>query len=38
MGHFDRDRLADLGVTVDSHGKMPDVVLCYAIGSCWWSP
>lgn len=29
MGHFDRDRLADLGVTVDSHGKMPDVVLYY---------
>ena len=29
MGYFDRDRLAALGVTVDSHGKMPDVVLHY---------
>jgi hypothetical protein len=27
MGYFDRDRLADLGVNVDSHGKMPDVVI-----------
>jgi hypothetical protein len=27
MGYFDVDRLADLGVKVDSHGKMPDVVL-----------
>lgn len=27
MGYFDRDRLAALGVTVDNHGKMPDVVL-----------
>ena len=27
MGYFDRDRLESLGVTVDSHGKMPDVVL-----------
>ncbi|UYZ64895.1 BsuBI/PstI family type II restriction endonuclease [Hymenobacter weizhouensis] len=26
---FDRDRLAELGVTVDKHGKMPDVVLYY---------
>jgi len=25
--HFDSDRLAALGVRVDSHGKMPDVVL-----------
>ena len=25
--HFDRDRLAALGVRVDAHGKMPDVVL-----------
>ncbi len=25
--HFDDDRLAALGVRVDSHGKMPDVVL-----------
>ena len=29
MGYFDRDRLAALGVTVDSHGKMPDVILHY---------
>ena len=29
MGYFDRDRLATLGVTMDSHGKMPDVVLHY---------
>ena len=29
MGYFERDRLAALGVTVDSHGKMPDVVLYY---------
>jgi BsuBI/PstI restriction endonuclease domain/BsuBI/PstI restriction endonuclease HTH domain len=27
MGYFDRDRLRALGVTVDSHGKMPDVVI-----------
>ncbi len=26
---FDRERLAELGVTVDKHGKMPDVVLYY---------
>ncbi|HOC99143.1 MAG TPA: BsuBI/PstI family type II restriction endonuclease, partial [Myxococcota bacterium] len=24
---FDRDRLSRLGVSVDSHGKMPDVIL-----------
>jgi hypothetical protein len=29
MGFFDTDLLRDLGVTVDSHGKMPDVVLYY---------
>lgn len=29
MGFFDEKRLADLGVTVDNHGKMPDVVLHY---------
>ncbi|GAB2566832.1 BsuBI/PstI family type II restriction endonuclease [Spirosoma areae] len=29
MGYFDKDLLADLGVTVDTHGKMPDVVLYY---------
>jgi hypothetical protein len=28
-GYFDNDLLAKLGVTVDSHGKMPDVVLYY---------
>ena len=27
MGYFDRERLIELGVVVDSHGKMPDVVL-----------
>jgi BsuBI/PstI restriction endonuclease domain len=27
MGYFDRDRLRALGVTVNSHGKMPDVVI-----------
>jgi hypothetical protein len=27
MGYFDRERLAALGVEVDSHGKMPDVVI-----------
>lgn len=27
MGYFDRERLAALGVTVDYHGKMPDVVI-----------
>jgi len=26
-GYFDRDSLAQLGVVVDSHGKMPDVVI-----------
>lgn len=29
MGFFDQDRLAQLGVAVDNHGKMPDVVLHY---------
>lgn len=28
-GYFDKKLLAKLGVTVDSHGKMPDVVLYY---------
>jgi len=28
-GYFDRERLTELGVHVDSHGKMPDVVLHY---------
>jgi hypothetical protein len=27
MGYFDRERLASLGVTVDHHGKMPDVLI-----------
>lgn len=29
LGFFDRSALATLGVTVDGHGKMPDVVLHY---------
>jgi len=29
MGYFQTDRLASLGVTVDMHGKMPDVVLYF---------
>ncbi|MDX2085761.1 MAG: BsuBI/PstI family type II restriction endonuclease [Candidatus Melainabacteria bacterium] len=29
IGYFQRDRLADMGITVDRHGKMPDVVLHY---------
>jgi hypothetical protein len=28
-GYFDEDRLKELGVVVDSHGKMPDVVIYY---------
>ncbi len=28
-GYFDKDLLAKLGVVVDGHGKMPDVVLYY---------
>ncbi len=28
-GYFDQHRLAKLGVEVDSHGKMPDVVIYY---------
>ena len=28
-GYFEEERLADLGVTVDKHGKMPDVVLYF---------
>lgn len=27
VGHFEEARLAEMGVTVDQHGKMPDVVL-----------
>ncbi|OBA06225.1 restriction endonuclease [Paenibacillus polymyxa] len=29
LGYFDKDLLHRLGVTVDSHGKMPDVVIYY---------
>jgi hypothetical protein len=29
MGYFDKKRLSELGVSIDSHGKMPDVVLHY---------
>jgi adenine-specific DNA-methyltransferase len=29
LGHFDQDCLADVGVAIDQHGKMPDVVLYY---------
>jgi BsuBI/PstI restriction endonuclease domain/BsuBI/PstI restriction endonuclease HTH domain len=28
-GYFDRDRLTELEVNIDTHGKMPDVVLHY---------
>ena len=28
-GYFEEERLAELGVTIDRHGKMPDVVLYY---------
>lgn len=29
IGYFEEQRLADLGVVVDQHGKMPDVVLYF---------
>ncbi len=29
VGYFEQQRLADLGVNVDRHGKMPDVVLYF---------
>jgi hypothetical protein len=29
MGYFDRSRLSSLGIAIDKHGKMPDVVLHY---------
>ena len=29
IGYFQRERLSELGVDVDKHGKMPDVVLYY---------
>lgn len=25
--HFDREKLADLGVTIEEHGKMPDIIV-----------
>jgi hypothetical protein len=28
-GYFDKDRLGEIGIKVDGHGKMPDVVLYY---------
>ncbi len=34
IGFFDADRLAKLGVTVDTHGKMPDVVF-YDVKRNW---
>lgn len=30
-GYFDKELLAKLGVIVDGHGKMPDVVIYYAV-------
>ena len=33
-GHFDEELLTKLGVTVDKHGKMPDVVL-YSLEKNW---
>ena len=29
VGYFQEERLTELGVTIDQHGKMPDVVLYY---------
>ena len=29
MAYFDRERLVGLGVTIDQHGKMPDLVIHY---------
>ncbi|RPG36088.1 MAG: methyltransferase [Muricauda sp. TMED12] len=29
IGHFEEESLADMGVTIDQHGKMPDVVLYF---------
>jgi len=34
IGYFEEERLASLGVTVDQHGKMPDVVL-YFVEKDW---
>ena len=33
IGYFQEESLAALGVTVDQHGKMPDVVLYYPTGN-----
>lgn len=33
-GYFDQRRLSELGVEVDSHGKMPDVIIYYP--DCNW--
>ncbi|MCU0494107.1 MAG: N-6 DNA methylase, partial [Chloroflexaceae bacterium] len=30
FGYFDKARLEDLGVTVEAHGKMPDVIIFHA--------
>lgn len=30
LGYFSKDELASLGIQVDSHGKMPDVVIYFA--------
>ncbi|MDP3988711.1 MAG: BsuBI/PstI family type II restriction endonuclease [bacterium] len=29
LGYFDKELLAELGVTIDNHGKMPDVIIYY---------
>ncbi len=33
IGYFQDQRLAELGVTIDEHGKMPDVVLYFKEGN-----
>lgn len=30
FAYFDKDTLADLGVTIEAHGKIPDVIIHYA--------
>jgi len=37
IGYFEEKHLASLSVTVDQHGKMPDVVLCF-IEKDWLLP
>ncbi len=43
-GYFDKELLTKLGVAVDGHGKMPDVVLYYPdrewllLVELWWTP